>query len=144
MLSFPLGVGHAGLDSLYDDVSLELGHSGDNLEDELARGRGGVEVVLVGYEVDAQGVELVEGVDQVFEGPREPVELPDGQDFELSSLCGDHHFIEGRPIGVFAAEALVDINLVELPAGSADELLELLELQVYLLPAGGDACVDDC
>ena len=64
MLSLLLGIRHAGLDPLHDDVPFELGHGGDDLEDEFARGRGSVEVVLVGYEVDPQGVELVEGVDQ--------------------------------------------------------------------------------
>ena len=120
MLPLALGVGHAGFDPLHDDVSFELGHGGDDLEDEFARGRGSVEVVLVGYEVDPQGVELVESVDQVLERSREAIEFPDGQDLELSSLSGNHHFIERRPFGVFAAEALVDVDLVELPAGSAD------------------------
>ena len=59
MLSLSFSVGHAGFDSLGDDVAFELGHGGDDLEDELARGGGGVEMVLVGYEVDPQGVELV-------------------------------------------------------------------------------------
>ena len=83
MLALAFGIGHPGPDSLGDDVALELGHGGDDLEDEFARGRGSVEVVIVGYEVDPQGVELVEGGDQVLEGPREPVELPYGQDMGL-------------------------------------------------------------
>ena len=64
VLSLALCVGHTGLDALGDDVPFELGHGGDDLEDELAGGGGGVEVVLVGYEIDPQGVELMEGVDQ--------------------------------------------------------------------------------
>jgi len=52
------------------------------------------------------------------------------------------HLAEGRPPGVAAAIALVNIFLVEFPATPLNILAQLGELHLNFLLVGGDAGVD--
>jgi len=59
----------ARLGSLPDEVTLELGQRADDVEDELAATRPGVQLLLQAPEVDALLVKLPDGLDEVLERP---------------------------------------------------------------------------
>lgn len=141
-LAFGPGGGEAGDDAFADDVFFEFGDGADDLEDELTgRGRG-VEVVVVRDEVDPQGPELVQGVDEILERTAQAVELPDQESRELFLAGGREHGLKGRALGVPAGRRLVDELFADGPAGAGDVGAELTELHIDLLFVRGHPGVD--
>nr|GEX01774.1 zinc-type alcohol dehydrogenase-like protein [Tanacetum cinerariifolium] len=64
VLALGFGPRHTGAHALADERALKLGQRGHDVENQLARGRGGVDVFLVGDEVHAQALEFLQRVDQ--------------------------------------------------------------------------------
>ena len=73
------GGGEPGAGAFADEVAFELGQGGEDVEDELAARRGGVDCLLQAAEPDAAVGQAGDGVDQVAQGAAEAVELPDDQ-----------------------------------------------------------------
>ena len=73
------GGGQAGAGAVTDEVTLELGQRGEDVEDQLAAGGGGVDLLLQAAEPDPVVGQAGDGVDQVAQGAAEPVQLPDDQ-----------------------------------------------------------------
>lgn len=57
--------GNAVTGSLGDEPSLEMRDGAEEVEHELAGGRGGVEVLLEAHQVDNSGLEGVNGLEQL-------------------------------------------------------------------------------
>jgi hypothetical protein len=74
-----VGCGQPGAGAFADQVALELGQGGEDVEDKLAARRGGVDRLLQAPEPDAALSQAGDGVDQLPKGAAEPVELPDDQ-----------------------------------------------------------------
>src|SRR5262245_42895494 len=72
----------ARTDPLLDHAALELGESACDLEEQLAMWRGGVEVLLIEVEVDANRLEVLDCLQQVGQGPPQPVYRPGHDDVE--------------------------------------------------------------
>jgi hypothetical protein len=72
-----------------DEVAFELGQGGEDVEDELAAGGGGVDRLLEAPESDPAVGESGDGVDQVAQGAAEPVELRDDQGVTGAQLILD-------------------------------------------------------
>jgi hypothetical protein len=69
----------ACLCSLSDDVALELGKRSENVEDELLLGGGGIHRFGDRFEADPAVVEAGDRLDEVGEGPAQPIQTPDDQ-----------------------------------------------------------------
>jgi hypothetical protein len=78
--------GEARLGALADQVALEFGQRCEDVEDQLAARRRGVDMLLQAFEADAARVERVHGFDQVLERAAEPVELPDDEGVALAQI----------------------------------------------------------
>jgi hypothetical protein len=135
------GGGESRFGALPDEFAFELRQRRENPEDELAAGRGGVDVCpLTGehFETDPPVGEVLRGIDEVAEVPAEPVELPDEQDVPLSQ--GFEAGQQPRPV-VALAGCLVVVEVFR-PHARCDEGI-FLEVE-YLAAVGlGDAGVAD-
>jgi hypothetical protein len=69
--------GQPGGGAFADEVAFELGQGGEDVEDELAAGGGGVDRFLEAAEPDAAVGQAGDGVDQVPQRAAEAVQFPD-------------------------------------------------------------------
>jgi hypothetical protein len=121
-----------GAGALPDQVAFELGQGGEDVEDELAARGGGVDLLLQAAEPDLMLGHAGDGVEQVAQGPGEPVELPDDQGVAGAELVQD--LLEDRAVGAGAAGGLGEHPVA---AGA----VQGVDLEVRLLVGGGDAGV---
>jgi len=63
------------------------------------------------HELDAQTLELVQEIEEVFNRARQPVGGPDDDHFEAAPRGIRHHAIERRPFHARAAETMIDVLL---------------------------------
>lgn len=98
-----------GVGALPDQVALKFGESGEDMEDQPATRRGGVDRLLQGPEADVAFAQHVQLVDEVPNGPAEPVESPDNEGVprpdlveELvefgTVLMGSRHGVDEHPV----------------------------------------------
>src|SRR6516164_6890017 len=125
-----LGAGQPGVDALADHRALELCKRTGDLEEQLAHRRRRVEVLLVEVEVNADGLKVLDGAEQVDKGAAKPIDGP------------SHHHIEPAPAGIFehgieprtlvaafgARDACVPVDLDHLPAAALGNPLKLADL----------------
>ena len=92
-------------DLLGDEPSFEVRDGAEDVEHELAGGRGGVEALLEAHEVDVSGLELVDGLKQLPERTPEPgdAELIAGPGASGASIPSTGAFNAVRCISVVAA-----------------------------------------
>jgi hypothetical protein len=126
------GGGQPGAGAFADEVAFELGQGGEDMEDELAAGGGGVDGLLEAAQSDAAVGQAGDGVDQVAEGAAEAVEFPDDQGVAGAQLVQE--LLEDRAVGAGAAGGLGEDPVA---AGA----LEGVDLEVGVLVGGGDAGV---
>ena len=88
---------HAGPDPLDDEVALELGDGADDDHHRAAQRAAGVEVLAEADELDLQVVELIEHLQEVADGPGDPVRGPDQHDLEAAAASITKELIETRP-----------------------------------------------
>ena len=88
------GVFQTRHDPLPDDAALQLGHRGDDREHRLAHGRGRVQRLLAGDEVDAVRPGSRQGKHQLPGAQGEAVKAPDHDDGELPAPGVGHEGIE--------------------------------------------------
>jgi len=81
---------------LFDDLGLKFGKGSQDVEEELPVGRGGIDIVFDGDEVDSSFLEVVDGVDEVAEAAAEPIEFghDDGLEGRVGGSGGFHHALE--------------------------------------------------
>jgi len=124
--------GQPGAGAFADELAFELGQGGEDVEDELAAGRGGVDRFLEAAEPDATVGQAGDGVDQMPQGPAEAVEFPDNQRVAGAELVQD--LLEGGAVGAGAAGGLGEHPIA---AGRG----EGVDLELGVLVGGGDAGV---
>jgi hypothetical protein len=122
--------GQPGAGAFADEVAFELGQGGEDMEDELAAGGGGVDGLLEAAQSDAAVGQAGDGVDQVAEGAAEAVEFPDDQGVAGAQLVQE--LLEDRAVGAGAAGGLGEHPIATGRGQSVD-------LEVGLLVGGGDA-----
>jgi hypothetical protein len=143
-----LALGHhacqARLDALPDHGALELGEDAHHAEHGRAGRRRGVQRLLVEEEVDAGGVQLLQGVDEVGQRAAEAVDRPGGQQVELPAHGILQHAIElGAPVASLgAADAGVGIDVGDLVTVRAGPGLEHAALVLDGLLVRGDPEVE--
>ena len=99
------------------------------MEDELATRGGGVDRLLQAAEPDATIGQAGDGVDQMPQGPTEPIQLPDDQGVAGAQLVQD--LLKDWPVGAGAAG-----RLSEHPVAAGG--LQRVDLKLGLLVGGGD------
>ncbi len=126
--------GEAGVGAFLDEVPFELRQRGEDVEHEPATGRGGVDGLLQGPEPDAALGESVQLIDEVPDGPTEPVESPDDESVAGAELV----------------EELVELGpVLERPGHGVDEHavaasgVERVDLQRRVLVCGGHARIPE-
>jgi hypothetical protein len=124
------GGGQPGAGAFADEVAFELGQGGEDVEDELAAGGGGVDRLLQAAEPDAALGQAGDGVDQVAQGAAEAVELPNDQGVTRAQLVQE--LLEDGAVGAGAAG-----GLGEHPVAAGR--LQGVDLELGLLVGGGDA-----
>jgi hypothetical protein len=72
-----------GPNTVADQGPLELADRGHYMEDRLPGGRGGVDIFLDRNEGDPAATQVVEGLHELLDGTRGPVEALDDDDVEL-------------------------------------------------------------
>ena len=115
--------------ALADEVALELGQGGEDVEDQLAARRRGVDMLLQAFEADAARVEGVDGIDQVREGAAEPVELPDDESVARAEVVQG-----GFQAGAVGFRAAGDVGIETLRVAAGGE--QGVALQVEALVGG--------
>jgi hypothetical protein len=124
------GGGEPGAGAFADEAGFELGQGGEDVEDELAAGSGGVDRLLQAPEPDATVGQSGDGVDQMPEGAAEAVELSDDQGVARPELVEE--LFEGGAVGAGAVGGLGNDPVA---AGA----LEGVDLELGVLVGGGDA-----
>ncbi len=129
VLSGGLGTTDTSDDPLADDLPLEGGERSDDGGEQASARRGGVQAVIAqGHEFDALLTELVQDLQNVPEGPTEPVEFPTGDDIDPPSLTGTEHLLELWAVGLGTGESFIDEGIVDLPASHSGRLAEFIKL----------------
>ena len=101
LLSAGPGRVEPGPGPLADDVPLELGQGGEDVEDQLAAAGRRVDALLEAPEADLPFLELPDGLDEVPDAAAQAVELPDDEGVPLPEVC--EGLIEPRPLGTCTA-----------------------------------------
>ena len=137
-------VGQPRPHALDDDLALELGKGADDVEEQPAHGRGGVDRLGVADEVHAEVAELLQGRDQRAEGAGEAVVLPDQHAVEAAPAGVGHQGIEvGRaPAAAHVAAGLVHVLAMHHEAAASGIVPQLPQLQLRALLARGHPRVD--
>jgi hypothetical protein len=125
----PTPVSVAGLEPPADQRAV-VRRGGEDVENELAAGGGGVDRLLKATEPDPAVGEAGDGVDQVPERAPEAVEFPDDQGVAGPELVQE--LGEGGAVGAGAAGGLGEHPIAAGP-------LKGVDLEVWLLVGGRDA-----
>src|SRR5271165_6938364 len=109
-LAFGAGDGHAFAGAEPEQVDLEFGEGGQDVEEHLAEGVGGVVDGAAEGELDAAGDEGVADVAGVGDGAGEPVELR--YDEGVAGADGGQRLVQAGSRATGASEALVEVDPV--------------------------------
>src|SRR5262245_14423007 len=131
----------SGSDPLLDHASLELGEGARYLEEQLALWRGRVEVLLIEVEVNADGLQVLDRVEEVDQRTAEPIDRPGHHHVELPAQRILKHAVEPWPLvaSLGAAYAGVAVDLDDGPATALGDIGELADLVLNRLVIGADA-----
>jgi len=122
----------AGHSALADDVAHKLCQRPEDVENQLAARRRGIDVLLQTAEADTASLQVADRVDEMTKRASQPVELPDDQGVTRPQLV--------KHLGKLQA-------VVEGAAGGVNKdpitgsRFQRVELQVRVLVGGGHACI---
>ncbi len=143
LLALCFGSLHACFDAFGDKGAFKLGKRGEDAEDERSLWGRGVDVLLVGDEVDAEAPELIEGVDEGLGRAGESVVPPDEDDVHLSfPNVVEEALVVGSLFG--RACGVVNVFVGNVKASTLGILSKLEELGFWVLAfvEGRDSGVD--
>ena len=103
------GVGNSSAHSLRNQVPLKLCHCSHNVEEELTAWSGGIDTFGVADEIDAESVEFIQAIDEVFHRPRESIELPNQNHVEAPLARIVYQGVELRATTLGSTDAHVDV-----------------------------------
>src|SRR5262245_39601235 len=131
----------ARTDPLLDHAALELGESAGDLEQQLAMWRGRIEMLLIEIEVDADSLEVLDCLQQVSQGPPQPVYRPGNDDVEPAPSGILEHAVEPWSLiaSLRTADAGIPVDLLNCPATALGNLPKLPYLVLNRLMIGADA-----
>jgi hypothetical protein len=137
-------VGQPGAHALHDHLAFELGKGADDVEEQPAHGRGGVDGLGMADEVHAEVAELLQRRNQCAEGAREAVVLPDQHAIEAAPARVGHQSIElGRALATANITAgLVHVLAMHCEAAAFGVVPQFPHLQLWALVGSGYPGVD--
>ena len=101
---------HVVPDALGDGLPLQLGEHGRNVHHGAAHGRGRVELLADGDEVDVPVAQILDELGKVADVAADAVEAVDHDGGKGDLLGVLHHFLELRALQIAAGKALVLIH----------------------------------
>src|SRR5215510_11831947 len=118
------------LDALTDHRALEFAKCSCDLEEQLASGRGRVEVLLLQIEIHTYRLEMLDGAEKVNQRPPKPIDRPGHHHIETPPTGVVEHRVKPRALisALGATDAGVSVNLHDLPAAALRDLPELANL----------------
>jgi hypothetical protein len=85
--------GSSGLEarvrSFFDKLALKFRQSPKHVENKFSTARRSIDALLKAFKADSTGLEGCNGLDQVFERPPEPIELPNDKTIALANDIED-------------------------------------------------------
>lgn len=135
--AFGFGDLHAFAGAGPNEVGLEFGDHGQDVEEEPADGVGGVVDVPADAELDLPFSEVFDDVPGIRQRSGEPVEF--GDDEGVAGSAGGEGFAESWSFAVGAGESVVDVD----PVFGHIQRREAVALGGEVLFVGGYACVSD-
>src|ERR1019366_2294067 len=90
--------------------------------------------------LDADPIQLVEHIEEVFNRSGDPVRSPDQDDIEPAAAAISQHLIEAWPFGLRATD-LVGVFVNDLIAALSSPLTQVEKLRLQVLIDGGDSHV---
>jgi hypothetical protein len=125
-----------------DPLALELRDGPEDVQLQLACGRGGVDTFGEADERDPQGPQFIEQQDQVPQVAPEAIQSPAQDGVDVAALRVRLQGIQRRPALLCAADAVIDVLGDYLPPAGGGVAAELEELVFGLLIKGADTGVD--
>ncbi len=110
---------------LADDAALELGQGRHDVSEELARGRGGVDVLAQEDRGDTGGAEGPVDVDHVLHGSPRPVDRGENDRAQPQVLHLGQELVQGRAFLLVPGDALFAVDPRELPLLEVGEPLDV-------------------
>lgn len=101
---------HIVPDALGDGLPLQLGEHGRNVHHRAAHGRGRVELLADGNEVDVPVAQILDELGKVADVAADAVEAVDNDGGKGDLLGVLHHFLELRALQIAAGKALVLVD----------------------------------
>lgn len=120
-------------DALLQNTAFEFSHGRDNLEQETATWRGGVEGLCDADEVHVAGSKVVERDHHVAERPEKAIRAPHDKRIETATTSITEEAVKLRAAIFRAADAVIDVRVGEAPAAPLDEVLGLIVLEPRIL-----------
>ena len=121
--------GQSGLRPLPDEIPFELREGAEDMEDELAPGCGGIDLLGQALEANAALGQCRDHLDQVLERPTQAIETPDDERIPFPEIAED--LVQLWSLG-FRPTGGLGIDL------AAAGLLQRIQLQVESLFSGRD------
>jgi len=135
--AFELGASHAGAHPLDDQVALEFSDCPDNDDDRPAQWPSRIDLLSEADELDVEAVQLIQHVEEVFDGPGDAIGGSDQDDIELATPAVPHHGVETWPSGLRSADH-VRVLFDDPIAALFGHLAEVVELGFRVLVECGD------
>src|SRR5439155_2367524 len=132
-----------GLHPLHDEVALQFCDGADDHHHRPTQRPARVELLAEAHEVDAQVVQLVQHLEKVGDGARQPVAGPHHEHLELPTPSVRQELIQAGTGGSGAAAAVL-IHLDRLETARLRQGLQVVQLGLRMLVEGRDAYVEHC
>ena len=118
LLAVRPGGAHASRHALADDLALQFGESGHDVQQKPRHGVAlvRVDVLRHGHEPDAERREFLDALDRVRHAPAPSVQLPDEHGIEAPLAGVGHEPVQLRPTGLGAAPSGIDVLAGDLPS----------------------------
>ena len=139
--TFEPGPAHTSADPLDDQIAFEFSDGADDDHDRAAQRAAGVEVLTKADELDLEVVEFVEHLQEVPNGPGDPVRGPDQHDLEPAAASIPKQLIEPRPTRLGPGDS-VGVLANDLKTTLLSHGTEIVKLGLRVLIHCGDAHVN--
>ncbi len=137
MPAFEAGAPHPGAHPFDDQVAFEFRDRSDDDDDGPAQRTTGVDLLAETDELDVEAVQLVEDLQEVPNGPSDPVRSPDQHDIELATASLLQELIETRPARFRAGDPVSELRH-DLEAALNSHLPKIVQLCLRVLIDGRD------
>lgn len=117
---------HTGLDPLDDQAAFEFRDGTHDDDDGPAQRAARIDLFAESDELDLQVIQLIENLQEMGYGPRDPVEGPDQHHIEPTAPCIAQQFVQARTFGLGAADR-VGVFLCDLIAALGGQLTQVVQ-----------------